>query len=158
MTYTKQQVHDAIMKAAAIIESQPRRFDISCVRIPGDEECGSPACALGWISHFLRAKPSDHGYGYALSALGRIDDGQFYRRMGALCGYIVPDRVRFPSGAPLTVCAIWPDFGPWTSDAAECARLLRIYAATYHPVQQPPDWNTLAYAPKDNSVSHTVLA
>jgi hypothetical protein len=110
--------YNAIMKAADQIQNNPREFAIGAVQVPKGPGCGSPACALGWISHFAGVEANPCGFSNArvLKLLGINGDREFYPRMSEL------------NGERHTV-ETWND---WARDAALCAHTLRLYAAKYH--------------------------
>lgn len=115
-------IHDAILKAADQIEQHPELFDFIEVGVP---RCGSPGCALGWITFF--SEPTKHikrnytcdfdvvYFDGALGELGLLEPSQFYDRMDRF------NLLRFFTGAR------------WTRDAQLCAKSLRKYAKKYHP-------------------------
>jgi hypothetical protein len=116
-------IYDAIMKAADHINRNPSDFDFMRYR---PSKCGTPGCALGWISFFAKTPVDDHHrgalplMGLDLSAMGAWN---FYDRMHAL------DE-------------------DWKDTAANCARTLRLYAEKHHGHEKPkptaPDWNATA--------------
>jgi len=126
-------IYDAIIKAAAHIERNPELFDYRLSHIPN---CGSPGCAIGWIGHYLGVPRSLSVVTQSKQIIGvewgyRGNGKTFVERMDA-----------FESEA----------FGLWRRDAAECARVLRLYAEQYHGHERqntvtPPDWNTIAGSP-----------
>ena len=107
---------DAILKAADHIERHPDQFDFTSIDLP---QCGSPACALGWIAFFLgggkayRQQRRAHiGYcslGCNVETWLGIDALRFYRRL----------------------FEIQPG---WSRDARLCSAALRRYVRRYHPV------------------------
>jgi hypothetical protein len=109
-------VREAILKAAATIEANPRAFDFDgVVPVP---ECGTPGCALGWIALLAGVERLnvagriywDHAQlSTFLEIPGGYPDGIFYERMDKLAGYA------------------------WHRSAELCARGLRLYADEYHP-------------------------
>lgn len=105
-------IYQAIMRAADSIEGNPRLFDFDSILLP-DHECGTPGCALGWVSLYLGLRRSDNNYEYDPLALG--SESKFYRRMNVLCG----------------------DSYDWMDNAITCARTLRLYAEKYHGDQKP---------------------
>ena len=120
----KSKIYQAIRKAADQIEAHPERFKINAIVIPEKGgACGSPGCALGWISHYYGVNPIKGYYRGLIRAMRIDDDNEFYERMAQLVGIHIP--------ANKTICS-WSDLGEWTRDAAECARLLRLYAEKYH--------------------------
>jgi hypothetical protein len=103
-------IRQAILSAADSIEQQPDSYKFSAIGLP---DCGSPACALGWIGHHL-------GFSMCLGDIinratkiisGKENHTEFYRQMEGIC-----DR-RF--------------FSKWTT--TEIADGLRLFADKYHP-------------------------
>lgn len=108
-------IREAILKAADHIERYPADFNFGSIRVP---ECGTPGCALGWISHFVGEKPSRCGfYKAAAAAMGLtaevLPDITFYNRMTEL-----------------------RHAHDWRINSSICASILRLYADKYHPAQQ----------------------
>lgn len=100
-------LYDAIMKAADHIEQNPQLFDYHNIYVP---DCGTPACALGWIGHFagIRDLYREDGLtnvGYVEKILGRHD---FYAFM-----------------------VTRTDARNWIKDAAACARGMRVFAKDF---------------------------
>lgn len=109
-------IHDVIMKAADQIDREPARFDFGSVDFP---DCGSPACAIGWIAHFMGIMERQWNDVGGLNGItGRLEVGlgshAFYLRMDCLCGG-----------------------SHWRREAKECARALRLYAEKYHAQEAP---------------------
>ena len=103
-------IRTAILKAADSIEANPELFEFESLRLP-DSNCGTPGCALGWISlHSHLQVRRAHPDGCFADVVGSLKIGEigFYRRM--------------------------TDIGAgWTSDSFRCAENLRLYADKYHP-------------------------
>lgn len=78
------------------------------------DDCGTPACALGWIGFFAGISGENHRA--ALPLLGFSLDSD-----GAIGFYTRCDRIH---GA---------DDYAWTRSATLCASVLRLYADKYHP-------------------------
>jgi hypothetical protein len=131
------EIRDAILRAADHIERHPQDFNFGSVSIP---VCGTPGCALGWISAYCDFPRGEHGFSKCCDLLGlepefqtgiKLDAGAFkdqsftfYNRMKKLGG------------------------SSWCSNAINCAEALRLYADKYHPAPvKEPDWNALAMAP-----------
>ena len=108
--------YEAIMGAADKIERKPHLFDWSSTEVGG---CRTPGCAVGWICAFRGQKPREAFN--CEQALG-IDAPVFYARMDALCGVPHTD----------------DHWGPWKDSAAECARVLRLYAEKWHASEKQP--------------------
>ena len=56
-------LRNAILQAADTIEQNPSLFEFTSVQRP-DPECGTPACALGWIAAYapeLRGDLAENG-------------------------------------------------------------------------------------------------
>ena len=114
-------IYTAVMKAADHIERNPHLFKFTESCVP---DCGTPGCALGWISHFLGERPGQlFRAEVALGFEHILGETEFYSRMDHL-------------------------LVEWAWNAPSCVRALRLYAAKYlappKPAQQPPDWNALA--------------
>jgi len=115
-------VRQAILKAAdSIDDGAPYRF--VAIMVPND--CGTPACGLGWIGFHLgmHGKYAETDVHEALG-LGKVTQGKnrkFYDRMEA-CGEM--EDGSFPAAGP-----------------KEIASALRIYADQYHPeTNHIPEW------------------
>lgn len=111
--------YQAIMAAADHIERNPDEFNVMSIETPSAPSCGTPGCALGWISFFCGVKPEGRGTGYYIHILGRLGierDVTFYNRMDG----ITEDN-------PSVVC-----FGKWSRSGEACAAALRTYAEKYH--------------------------
>ena len=116
----------AILKAADSIQQFPKLFNFGSISCP-DIGCGSPACALGWLGFYTKAKTYSRGHSYVngLDSIVDVDSARFYRRMDAL-----------------------PGFRTWRTDAASCTKSLRLYADKYHPLtveQECPYRETAAF-------------
>jgi hypothetical protein len=119
-------IYDAIMKAADHIERNPELFQFHRIYVP---ECGTPACALGWIGFFVGSKDATRiatdgltNVGYvAETALKIHDAGVFYAFMQENAGL------------------------RWQRNAAECAAGMRLFAKRYRDAS--PDWKTIAGSP-----------
>lgn len=110
-------IRNAILAAADHIEEHPALFNYH--RQVPTPDCGSPGCALGWISLLAdeqrfawgRSEQSEHTRPWKRAELFAwlgYDDGVFYDRMDAL------------------------DLG-WKRTARQCAAAMRLYADKYHP-------------------------
>jgi hypothetical protein len=109
----------AFLRTADVIERNPDRFEFGSYAVPSRHDCGTPACALGWICAFMGrrvARKSDNGdpgdvfcVTRGVAPLG-ITEGQFYRRMDEVAGTI-----------------------DWHDTGADCARALRLYADKWYP-------------------------
>ena len=110
-------IYQAIMKAADHIEANPSEFRFWSTRCPEHPGCGTPGCALGWISSFAKQRQDVHRGCLILMGLPAGPSGsfRFYRRMN--------------------------DFDPsWREAATNCAAALREYADMYHGDLKPkPD-------------------
>jgi hypothetical protein len=54
----------AFLRTADVIERNPDRFEFGSYAVPSRHDCGTPACALGWICAFMGrrvARKSDNG-------------------------------------------------------------------------------------------------
>lgn len=127
-------IHDAIMRAAHQIETDPGSFDFGSVTFP---DCGTPGCALGWIGHFLgyREKPFSSVLAVCQDLKVSASDHtncEFYERMHNVHGFRTTK---------------------WMEEASKCADALRAYAAKYHAPVATPDWNALASAPLPETVN-----
>lgn len=130
-------IYSAIHKAADHIEAHPEEFSFAAGKVP--DGCGTPGCALGWISHFAG---TDHNKFWSackvmgLTWPGDLDVADRYtKREGEFQFY---DRMDFCCGGN----------DSWRHDALECASALRLYAEHHH-APSTPDWNALA-TPDDN--------
>lgn len=103
-------LREAILKAADHIENNPAQFNYGCISVP---ECGTQACAAGWICFFLDVPAGQNAAGLELAdtALG-IPYDEFDHRMDIMS-------------------AIDGDNGRWMRDASACAKALRRYADDY---------------------------
>lgn len=126
------EIRQAILEAATWIEANPKDFQFTAVRIP--HPCGSPGCALGWISAFAGFERTNFaGFTAALPLLGVRYADDFYGRMHKLS----------------------PWWGNWMFSPKACVKALRRYADKYHPAPKPakrmriklPNWNALASEP-----------
>lgn len=119
-------IYTAVMKAADHIERNPHEFEFTTTRTPGGPGCGTPGCALGWTAcfagvrdYFADGRPVNEVETIAVR-LGCKGSGEFYDRM-----------------RPLT-----PN---WITDAALCAKAMRLYAAKYLAKPEPRyDFEALA--------------
>ena len=104
-------VREAILRAADSIEERPELFRFSSTRTP---DCGTPGCALGWISAHLGGTAGEswgmHDELFEAMGIAFEQHGRFYDRMNAIA-----------TG--------------WAWDADRCASALRQYADKYHPAQ-----------------------
>ena len=102
-------IYTAVLRAADHIERNPHLFDFNACGTPARTDCGTPACALGWIGHFLGIVPKTQELRSVADALGFGDCGLgFYERMDEVYGSY-----------------------EWMISAAACAKGLRLYAARY---------------------------
>lgn len=107
------EIRDAILLTADLIETTPSEFDFFSIEIPEGPGCGTPGCAVGWICCFQ----------------GIHEDSEFDRGVGGdACSFY--QRMAEIDGHDWEASGNW---GPWTKDAAHCARNLRIYADRHHP-------------------------
>lgn len=113
-------IRQAILKSADHIEQRPTEFDYDSVDIPESPGCGTPACAIGWIAHFLEVPSFPHP---TFDGIVECDACEFYTRMDEMSGGGRPE----DEDAPYIK-------GRWREDAAVCADTLRRYAEKYHPV------------------------
>ena len=108
-------IRQAILKAADSIEDHPELFNFGSVNNP-DKNCGTPACALGWIRFHLHGQQwtqclTDTAIEMGLSP--KIEASTvFYSRMDEISGWIVS----------------------WRHSAKKCAKALRKYADIHHPI------------------------
>lgn len=113
---TDMNIRIAILRAADQIMHNPQTFDFdSCVRPDG---CGTPGCALGWISVFANRfgiNPVRNAANLLLPD-SRRPEAEFY------------DRMRMIETEHLGVHR-----GSWHHKAEVCARALRVYADLFHP-------------------------
>lgn len=113
------EIREAILKAVDWIQGNPSKFRYENTCQPTD--CGSPGCAIGWIGYFsgFTYELPKYARGLVLverdisTQLLKMSSVTFYLRLNAL-----------GQG--------------WMDDAAICARVLRLYADKYHPVQPLP--------------------
>lgn len=99
-------VYNAIMKAADHIERHPELFNFIEVRVP---DCKTPACAAGWISHFMGHEPVGQGITSGVTDVAfDTPYGVFTSRMDILKKHV------------------------WRFDPKICADTMRLYAETYH--------------------------
>jgi hypothetical protein len=107
-------VREAILRAADHIERQPEDYDFGVATVPTLP--GAKGCALGWIGHYMGLE----GYSYTeplFKGLGPIrGPDAFYHEMSQIEGGI-------------DAC--------WTRNPLTCARVLRLYADSYHPAPRP---------------------
>lgn len=107
-------IREAILAAADHIERNPGEFDFHSLETPAGLSCGTPGCAIGWISFFM-GKRREMGHVESWRAplvamgVGAYGDDVFYRRMDAVL------------------------HSRWHDNAADCAAALRLYAYKYHP-------------------------
>jgi hypothetical protein len=109
-------IRSAILAAADMIEQNPDRFEFMEIGIPSPS-CGTPGCALGWISYFAGCTRKPDQYFPYVNCLPLMEPEwtaavQFYARMDDLT-----EKSR-----------------DWRYSAPLCAHTLRLYADTYHPV------------------------
>ena len=109
-------IRQAILKAADQIERHPELFDFFSYKTP-DPHCGTPGCAIGWISYYANVpiimKDTGINFDHVEQLLG-CDETDFYDRMK---GFIY-----------------W-----WERDSSDCAQALRFYADKFHPEQGIPE-------------------
>lgn len=103
------------MQAADHIERNPTEFDFFSVEMP---KCGTPACALGWVAHFLGITDELETLFERFRFLDK--DCHFYEGMDELMGE-----------APRGKHDKKEHWGPWKDDATLCARGMRLYAEKY---------------------------
>jgi len=103
-------IRTAILKAADSIEQNPKMFDYDSVDIP---DCGSPACALGWIGFHLGMSCKKHGLGRDVCRALGIKRQASFPELTLFCGS-----------------------HKWKDSAPECAKALRLYADKYHPADR----------------------
>lgn len=106
-------IREAILKAADHIERNPGDFNFNTSRVP--HPCKTPGCALGWVGFFLRVEGED----------------DFLNRTALVCGVPALKRGGFTRSEGEFYFRM-NQFGIWFSNAAECARCLRLYADKYH--------------------------
>jgi hypothetical protein len=111
------------LKAADHIERNPSLWNFYQLKVP---DCGTSACALGWIGAFagMHAGTLLSAGGGPVHALQLTDPRFFYSRMHELDG-----------GAAL----LW-------GDISRIVRAMRLYADKYHPAKTP-DWEAIASVP-----------
>lgn len=140
------ELRQAILMAADHIEGHPEEFSFRASRRPDRPGCGTPGCALGWISAFAVEKTANNmGFDAACPALGipSGDHQEFYCRLSAL----ETNTVRTYS-APTGTPRHWAYDTQWHQQPGVCARAMRLYADKYHPAHVVlPDWNALAMQP-----------
>jgi hypothetical protein len=138
------EIREAILRAADWIEGHPEDFDFGMGDIP---ECGTPGCALGWISAFAGFK-APFRYTAAADALGLEPELFLGRHFFPLKAYAFYNRM-----SDLVPYEIWK------RSAMMCARALRLYADRWHPSPvKEPDWNALALAPLPIAERHSEAA
>jgi hypothetical protein len=116
--------NQAILRAADHIQQHPQLFDFERTRVP--DNCHTSGCALGWIGFFA---------------------GRTQRRIRTLFGLsflhrgiaIVTEDAGSDPVITVTACEFYERMDrlaacDWRKDANHCATALRLYAATYHPV------------------------
>jgi hypothetical protein len=94
VTYTNQQIRGAILATANLFEQRPELWKFSRIDVP---ECGSPGCAIGYITHFLGMRDI---FGFrkttellvADADLDGMPGSVFYGRTG-LSSYVEPQKV-----------------------------------------------------------------
>lgn len=101
-------IYNAILKAAAHIESEQSDFWFGSMVIPA---CGTPGCAIGWIGHFL-GFPSGTPIWKASEAMDLGSDRNFYDKLDQLAG------------------------DNWHESASIAAIGLRLYAEKYHSAER----------------------
>lgn len=103
-------IRQAILKAANSIEQNPDMFDFGSLYWP---DCGTPGCALGWISVYSGIEREEfwtYSRDKLRELLGISNSGQFYGRMINISNH-----------------------SNWSHSADKCAKALRLYADKYHP-------------------------
>lgn len=110
----------AILKSADSIDEFPHLFDFGSIMSP-DAGCGTPACAIGWISHHMGAEIDPEEYtqlnglkGFTFTkwfGIMKCTESEFYKRMDKLEGHKYL----------------------WKNDNRLCAEILRKYADKFHP-------------------------
>lgn len=101
-------MYDAIMKAADWIEKKPELYDFTINGVPPD--CGSTACALGWIGYFAKIKGGKYCGHFSqelLEKAGLTTLSTFLARMNKISSV-------------------------WHHDTDITASALRLYAKKYH--------------------------
>lgn len=101
-------IRTAILLAANRIAKHPDLFRFFRCSVPAD--CGTPGCALGWISFYMGRGPRTRDL--APKELNVCSQLAFYERMDVLVG------------------SAWSD-----GNAALTAKGLRLYADKYHPLK-----------------------
>lgn len=101
-------VRTAILRAADYIEEHPDHFRYASTSTP---DCGTQACAAGWVAHFMGKTSSDVMDEGLCEGIFGVAYSEFDERMDHLSG----PRCR------------------WMGDPVECASTLRAYADMYHP-------------------------
>lgn len=132
------EIRQAILKAADWIEKHPEQFSFGSIQVGG---CGSPGCALGWISHFGGAIHGKHYYNWAARDFMKLAP-----ETQAACGALLPEirAAEFTFYNRMHVLK-----RDWQWSAPDCAKGMRLYADKYHPAPITlPDWNAIATAEK----------
>lgn len=129
------EIRQAILMAADHIERYPHEFNFMASGRPDRPNCGTPGCALGWISTFAIEKTSAFmGFSAACPALGipENDHQEFYCRLSAAETNSVRTLGAW-SGSP----EHWAHKTQWHRRPDVCAHVLRLYANKYHPAEAP---------------------
>lgn len=118
--YTKEQVKEAILKAADSIEKYGKeRYRFMSVVIPHFGCCNDKGCCLGWIAAHLRYS-SDYAYnsttfGYVSEIIGSATGRSFYVDSSFYGDMDIVDNYR----------------GMWRNDYKVAAKVLRDYVEKY---------------------------
>jgi len=131
-------MRDIILKTADYLEQHPSEFDFMRTGIPS---CGTPGCALGWISVFAGFKKGS--YTAALGLLGLEPEAQ---RFGAIvCSPENKESTYAFYNRLEDLVPGWRWGGPSNKNNGKCARALRLYADKYHPAPAViPDWQAMS--------------
>lgn len=82
--YSRSEIRGAILRAAERIERDPRMWDFNKIYVPSD--CGTPACALGWIGFELGMEVSKSIGRTARALFGSDGAMKFYRDFNMASG------------------------------------------------------------------------
>jgi len=104
-------IQTALLTTADLFETNPVRYGYGCTLVP---DCGTPGCAVGYVGFFMGLKAGTGCWvdGDCASIIG-VSHNVFIRRMDAFEGTL--------------------HYMDWRSNAADCAKALRLYADEYHP-------------------------
>lgn len=110
-------IREAILRAADHIEMTPKRWDYWQTNVPS--ECGTPACAVGWIAYFVGGYQGKT-FSQACEKVLGVTHETFWRRMTRVyCDEVMCGKSLGGLSAETIV------------------QLLRLYADKYHPAEQP---------------------